>query len=212
MNVRASKGTARGAGTRADTVSLVAPAALFIAIVGVGGCGETFTHLTASFGGDDAGDRGAVRVLFINNTPHRAVFTFGSYDQTDPSSQPDFEQFGSDDDGLTLEGDSESAIGSINCARVFSIGGPRLLALIQENLPDAELEAEALIEGVGFFRTDPQDEGGEAVSKGKAPPFEALLGVDFPCNALLIFRLEIDDLGSDPFRIDFELIPSESTR
>ena len=50
------------------------------------------------------------------------------------------------------------------------------------------------------------------VSQGKAPPFEALLGVDFPCNALLIVRFEIDDLGPSPFRVDFELIPSELTR
>ena len=47
---------------------------------------------------------------------------------------------------------------------------------------------------------------------GFAPPFEALLGVDFPCSALLIIYFEINDAGPEPFRIDFQLIPSESDR
>jgi hypothetical protein len=169
-------------------------------------------------GSDTAGRRGVVRVLFINHTPHRAVFTFGSYDQTDPFSTPDFEQFSHDEDGLILEGESESPVGPIDCARVFSIGGPQLLTLIEENLPDAPVEAESLVEGVEFFTidTDPSDDGDDGpadpVRVGFARPLEALLGVDFPCNALMIIRFEPDDLGPDPFRMDFELIPSESTR
>ena len=178
------------------------------------GCVADSSNLTAPLGGDIAGSRGQVRIVFINNTPFRAVFTFGTYDQTDPSSEPDFSQFGHDPAGLVLEGDSTSPVGVFNCARVFSIGGPRLLALIADNLPDAPVADEALIEGVEFF-TIPVDNSGAAlapVSQGKSPPFEALLGVDFPCNALLIVRLEIDDLGREPFRIAFELIPSRSIR
>jgi len=151
--------------------------------------------------------------VFLNNTPYRAVFTFATYDQTDQSSEPDFRQFGHDEDGLILEGESSSPIGALDCGRVFGIGGPRMLALITENLPDAPLADEAFIEGVEFFSVS--DDGSDAavpMTQGKSPPFEALLGVDFPCNALLIIRFEIDDLGPDPFRIDFELIPSESTR
>lgn len=171
-----------------------------------------FSNLTAPFGGNVAGGRGQVQIVFINNTPHRAVFTFATYDQTDQSSEPDFRQFGHDEDGLILEGDGTSPIGSLDCARVFSIGGPRMLALIAENLPDAPLADEASIEGVEFFSVPDEDSGAAPVSQGKSPPFEALLGVDFPCNALLIVRLEIDDLGPAPFRVDFEMIPSRSTR
>ena len=176
------------------------------------GCGVDFSIRTASFGGDVAGGRGQIQVVFINNTPYRAVFTVATYDQTDQFSEPDFRQFGQDDEGLILEGDTTSGIGSLECARAFSIGGPRMLALIAENLPDATLEEEATIEGVEFFSVPDDGSAAAPVSQGKAPPFEALLGEDFPCNALLIIYLEIDDLGPAPFRVDFELIPSESTR
>ena len=187
-------------------------AVLFVAgLVLWPGCGMDFSNRTASFGGDIAGSRGQVQIVFINNAPYRAVFTFGTYDQTDPSSKPDFRQFSNDPAGLILEGDSTSPIGLLDCGRVFSIGGPRMLALIADNLPDAPLADEASIEGVEFFSV-PGDSGAAPVSQGKSPPFETLLGVDFPCNALLIVRFEIDDLGPSPFRVDFELIPSELTR
>ncbi|MDO8631180.1 MAG: hypothetical protein Q7R41_11870 [Phycisphaerales bacterium] len=177
-----------------------------------GGCGESWSNLTASFGGSTAGQRGSFGVLFINNTPYRAVCTHGSYDQTDPLSQPDFDQFDLNDRGPVLEGNSASDILPFRCARVFSIGGPRLLALIHANLPDTDFSSEADIEGVEFFSADPNDPDSAPVSQGKAAPFEALLGADFPCNALLIFRLEVNDSGPEPFRVDFELIPSESSR
>ncbi len=188
-------------------------AVLFVAgLVLSPGCGLDFSNLTAPFGGNVAGGRGQVQIVFINNTPNRVVFTFATYDQTDPSSEPDFRQFSHDEDGLILEGDSTSAIGSLDCARVFSIGGPRMLALIADNLPDAPLADEATIEGAEFFSVPDDDSAAAPVSQGKSPPFEALLGVDFPCNAFLIIRFEIDDFGPAPFRVDFELIPSRSTR
>jgi len=178
------------------------------------GCGVDFSNRTASLGGNVAGSRGRVQIVFLNNTPYRVVFTFATYDQTDKSSEPDYRQFGHDEDGLILEGDSTSPIGSLDCGRVFSIGGPRMLALITENLPDAPIADEAFIEGVEFFSVSDNGSGAALapVSQGTSPAFEALLGVDFPCNALLIVRFEIDDLGPAPSRVDFELIPSESTR
>jgi hypothetical protein len=191
------------------------------ALLTLAGCGEFFLNLTASLGGGTAGGRGTVRVLFINNTPHRAVFTYGSYDQTDQFSQPDFAQFGLKNSARHLDGDAETSLdpfesGSyITCARVFGIGSPEMLRLIEENRSDAETDEDALVEGVEFFQIggdDGQDPGAEPVSIGFAPPFEALLGVDFPCSALLIIYFEINDPGPDPFRIDFQLVPSESDR
>jgi len=185
---------------------------------GTGGCGEVSSLLNqiASLGGEIAGQRGRIRVLFINNTPLRAVFTFGTYDQTDQDSQPDFGQFGPNDLDVTLNGDAESDILSLTCARVFSIGSPRLLQLIEANLRDATVIDEAFTEGVEFYDVPSDDDSdadeGEFAFAGAAPAFEALLGVDFPCNSLLIIRFESDDLGPDPFRVDFELVPSESTR
>lgn len=185
---------------------------LWVFGVSLAGCTTDWANRFASLGGGTAGERGEVQVLFINNTPYRAVFTLGTYDQTDPSHEPDFGQFTNDADDLTLEGGESSPVGALDCARVFSIGGRRLLALIEENLPDAELRPEATIEGVEFFQVAESGEAGDPMSQGKAPPLEALLGVDFPCGALLIVRLEINDAGPDPFRVDFELIASREGR
>lgn len=192
----------------------------------VAGCGVALPNLTASLGGDVAGGRGRVRVLFINNTPHRAVFTYGAYDQGDQFTLPDFGQFvpAEDGTGSTLDGNSTSEIVSVGCARVFSIGSAKLLELIEANLPDADRNADAFVAGVDFFEVGAADGGDEGVpasdesgdqrsaKAGAAPPFEALLGTDFPCNALLIIRFEFDDVGPDAFRIAFEFIPSNSTR
>ena len=200
------------------TVPGAVPAGILIlSVIFADGCAVPPANLTASFGGSTAGARGAVRVLFINNTPQRAVFTYGTYDQTDQFSQPDFRQFGLNSTDLNLDGDSESSIEQISgqspliCARVFGVGSPDLLRLIDENLSGATVIENALSNGVEFF--DVGDDGdAEAASAGFAPPFEALLDVDFPCAALLIVRFEVSDVGPDPFRIDFELIPSGSTR
>jgi len=173
-------------------------------------CGVNLDNQTASLGGSTAGGRGIVRVVFLNNTPHRAAFTFGTYDQTDPETRPDFDQFGPAPDGQTLEGASASDIVTLSCARVFSLGGPALLALIDKNLPDAVTVDEALVEGIAFFNVGADEN--EPMLAGTAPPFAALLGVDFPCNALLIIRFELNDVGPEPFRVDFEIIPSDSDR
>ena len=172
---------------------------------------DTLSNRTASFGGDIAGQRGQFRYVVINNTPYRAIFTAGAYDDLDQNTRP---QSGNSTDGsfgLTLE--ENFADGSIsdtftpNCARVFAVGTPSLLGLIEDNLADAAVDPDALIEGVLFFTGDLDSEEGAHVV-GEAPPMEKRLGVDFVCSSFLIIRLEIDDVGPDPFRVDFECIPA----
>jgi hypothetical protein len=173
------------------------------------GCGEAWTNLSAPLGGNTPGGRGTVGVVILNNTPHHAVLTLGSYDQTNTNSAPDIEQY-----QLTgarvLKPNSNGGFLIVDCARVFSIGGSRLLALIEST--DTQAVQDALIEGVEFFAVDAANPEADPVSQGLAAPFEVLLGVDFPCNALLIFKLEVNDVGPEPFRIDFELIPSSDAR
>lgn len=148
-------------------------------------------------------------VIVLNNTPHHAVLTMGSYDQTNSQAQPDIQQFELTGT-LVLEPNSNGGLQSFDCARAFSIGGPRLLDLIEST--DTDAVEEALVDGVEFFAVDEADPAAEPVSQGLADPLEVLLGVDFPCNALLIFKLEVNDGGPEPFRIDFELIPSSDSR
>ncbi|MCH7925895.1 MAG: hypothetical protein IIC51_10220, partial [Planctomycetes bacterium] len=129
------------------TVPGAVPAGILIlSVIFADGCAVPPANLTASFGGSTAGSRGSVRVLFINNTPQRAVFTYGTYDQTDQFSQPDFRQFGLNSTDLNLDGDSESSIDPISgqspliCARVFGVGSPDLLRLIDEYLSGATVK------------------------------------------------------------------------
>ena len=181
-------------------------------LAGTTGCIDLFANQTTSLGGSTAGDRGQIQVATINNTPYLAVFTFGTYDQLDRFSEPDFWQFSfnNDADETRLEPNDNSGIIVRDCGRVFSVGGPEMLELIEVNLPGTTVQDGAFVEGVDFYSLDEDGEPDELI--GSAPPLEAWLGVDFPCNALLILHLEIDDFGPEPFRVDFELIPSESTR
>ncbi|MEK6677503.1 MAG: hypothetical protein AABZ47_17855 [Planctomycetota bacterium] len=178
------------------------------------GSGCDLANQTASLGGNSAGGRGSIRVAFINNTSFRTLFTTGMYDSNDQDTQPDFMQFGGENSELTLNENESSDVLELGCARVFAMGSPNLLRAIRDNLPQDASDPSALVSGVQFFEPPAEgtDESVSGVLSGVALPFEALLGVDFPCNALLIIRFETDDVGTNPFRIDFELVPSESDR
>ncbi len=197
----------RDSSVRQDAIAGVVVVGL--ATLGGTGCGFLGLTSTASLGGNTAGGRGTVEVIFINNTALRPVLTFGTYDNLDPDSQPSFRQITLDGD-LTIEADGVTERLSLFCGRVFSVGSAELLDLIDRNVDDDSVEPDALVDGVEFFDTVSADP--DAAPTGAAPPFEALLGVDFPCNSLLIIYLENDDSGTDPFRIDFQLIPSSTTR
>ena len=173
----------------------------------VTGCNpETFLNQTASVGGDVAGTPGRVDVAFINNTPFRAIFTFGTYNNTDQFAQPFGQQFTAS--GNTLEGDSVANIVGLPCNRVFSIGDSELLRLLAENPAAGQvLDEQALVDGVAFSSAALGDPDAGVATEGFAPAVRALLGVDFPCGSILIIRFEEDAIGQAPFRADFEVIP-----
>lgn len=181
-------------------------------LVGLGGCGAAFVNATASLGGEGAGSRGSVDVIVINNTSYSAAYVLGTFDPGDPDFAPDVIQFGLDDIGLTLGPDSQSDAISFRCARVFSIGGRRLLDLVEASFDPQNIEQVAFVDGASFFDPDPEDADAESVEVGSASALEALLGVDFNCGSILIVRLEVNDVGVEAFRVDFEVIPSESGR
>ena len=174
------------------------------------GCSaETFLNQTASRGWDTAGSTSIVRVIFINNTPYRAIFTYGTYNNTDPTDVPFVDQFVGHAGGTTLEANATADVVSLSCDRVFSIGDTGLLRLIDENLEveDTNLDEEALIQGVAFSRAELGQENAGVATEGFAPEVRALLGVDFPCGSILVIRFEVADVGEAPFRADFEVIP-----
>lgn len=180
-----------------------------------GGCSiEPLLHQTASFGGNAAGDRGNALVLFINNTPYRAVFTFAAYDDLDQNTfaadrNPESRIFAftDDDDGPNLDGDAFSEILTVKCCRVFSVGGETMRQLIRESLPPDEIVDDALVPGVHFVGVESDDEDAPLPI---AEPRDLLLGLDFPCDSLVIFRFEINEVGDADagFRVDYEVIPA----
>lgn len=107
-----------------------------------------------------------------------------------------------------LEAGGDTGLVVMDCARVFSIGGPGLIDAIQDNDPDfpGDLDEPALVPGVYFSSSSLNSLNAALPTAGFAAPFEAGLGVDFSCDALLIVRLEINDVGPEEFRIDFEII------
>lgn len=178
-------------------------------LLAAAGC-DALLNATASLGGATAGQRGNARVLFINNTPFRAIFMFGAYDNLDQDTQPQIQQFSSQN--INLGGDSQSNVLTIPCSRVFSIGGAGLLLRVQENLMEGQFNEDLLFEGVRFSSAGVGDDNADEATEGVAPPMDAFIGADFECNSLLIYRFEINDLGPDPFAIELTTIPSESTR
>lgn len=187
------------------------------------GCGDyltLFVNQSASLGGGadaitlgqagaSGSPRGIIRVLFINNTPFRAVFSGGAYDQASRHSSIDLVQFGALDSEDNLEGNTSSAIGSLNCARQVGIGDDDLIRLMTDDFNVQQQLASAIVPGVKFIEVM---EDGTQVDRGSAPERVIHIGTDFRCESLLIFRFEIDDSGVAPFRVDYEVVPAGTTR
>jgi hypothetical protein len=172
----------------------------------VAGCSlDALYHTTASLGGDTAGQRGNAEVVFINNTPYRAIFTFGAYDELDRNTQPILTQ-------TTIEANSQLDPIEVTCSRVFSVGGEGLNTRVRENLFADDYDEDLLLDGAGFSSAPADSEMANVPNEGLAPPLDALIGVEYLCGSLVIIRFEVNDLGPDPFQITLSAIPADSTR
>ena len=188
---------------------------------------QTLLNQTATFGATGAGvlsgapigsgGRENFRVFIENNTPFRAIFTTGVFDNTDEQSSPVFFQYSLDSQFIsanstaTLEGNANTGIVTLPCGRVFSVGSRSLISLIAANpgsLAD-DIDEAALLDGVGFSSADISDEGADSPQEGFARGFELLLGVDFNCGSLLHLGLEFAAVGEDEFVVDLvEVFPA----
>ncbi|GIK17756.1 MAG: hypothetical protein BroJett003_27200 [Planctomycetota bacterium] len=186
--------------------------AVSVCVIVASGCADAFLNQTASLGGDTAGERGTIEIVFINNTPHRALFTAGTYDHTDADTVPQFVQFGGSSPLRVLQGNAASETLELPCARLLSIGGEALADLVRETASEDDFDEDALLTGVGFSSAPAGDADADVPDAGFAAAQTFLLGADFPCNALVVIRLEVNDAGPEPFLITMSFIPSESTR
>jgi hypothetical protein len=175
------------------------------------GC-EPWLHATSTLGGATAGARGNTEVVFINNTPFRAIFTFGAYDELDRRTEPVLRQFSAATATLDLEGNTQSDTLQVRCTRTYAIGTEGLITRVRANLDEGDFNEDALVEGANFSSAAVGDDDADAPTEGVAAPHEALIGIDYECGALLIYRFEVNDAGPEPFVIDLTVIPAESNR
>lgn len=164
---------------------------------------------TASLGGDNPGDRANLRVAFINNTPFRAIFTYGTYDPLNKGFEPGARQFSVNaDPNLRLEGNSESDVITFSqCGRAFSLGGAELIDRLREAGLTSDLSEEALEPGIAFSDKPLDDpEAGQATA-GRAPEVVTFQGTEYPCGSLLIYTFEVDPAQPSGFRVDLRVMP-----
>ena len=151
-----------------------------------------------------------IQVGFVNNTPFRAIFTFGSYDQLNQETIPT--GFGQ----LRLEGNTSSGQIAEPCRQTFSVGGGELIRLLELNQNDPTIninDPRALIDGVNFSGAPLGDPPEAEPTEGTAEGRLVLSGVDFSCartdirdttgTGLLIFTFEQDATAPGGFRIDY---------
>ena len=155
----------------------------------------------------------AIQVGFVNNTPFRAIFTFGAYDSLDQDSLPT--NFGQ----LRLEAATSSAQVAQPCRQVFSVGGEELIRLIEKNEADPAInvtDPRALIRGVNFSAAPLGDPLEAEPTEGSIDGRLVANGVDFTCartdireitgSGLLLFTFEQDAGAPGGFRIDYSFI------
>jgi len=176
---------------------LLACATLVIAVLCGSSCPSTYYNLTTTLGGDVPGQRTNIQVSFINETPFRAIFTFGTYDpfNTLPNTPLTFPveaaQFFVDADPVNrLEGNSESAITSFTCGRALSVGDPTLIELVRnsQNLVDT-FDPTALQAGIAFSDRPVDDPDAALPTAGRAQGIVTLQGAEYQCDSLLVYTL-----------------------
>lgn len=199
------------------TVRRVGTVAAACTVVGLLACtpNSLFNNLAArsDFGANGTPVPRAIQVGFINNTPFRAIFTAGGYDQLSNDALPtNFVQ-------LRLEGNSTTAQIPQPCRGTYSVGGAELVRRIElnRNSPNINItDNAALITGVNFSAAPLGDPLEAEPTEGTAVGRESLVGVDFTCQrtdirqntgtGLILYTFEQDAMAPGGFRIDFTFI------
>ncbi|QOJ13408.1 MAG: hypothetical protein HRU75_01600 [Planctomycetia bacterium] len=149
--------------------------------------------------------QGNVFVIFVNNAPARAAFTFGSYDSLDrnPPGAVALQQ-------LRIEANSSAAQVTLPCRRDIAVATAALIKRAIDTDADRNLTnfiADAFGETVHFSTAPANSDASSLPTAGEANGRNMRLGVDFTCGDTLIFTFEEDPDAPGGFRIDFEVIP-----
>jgi len=159
-----------------------------------------------------------IGVGFINRTPYRVIATYGGYDPQDQHSIATLGQLGVTQ-ALDLEPNGVSRTFSFPCTRAFTVGGRRLLELIEQNelkstaisartypsgteisrfLPSLDL----LKEGIGFSGAPFGDAQASIPTQGTAAPIIRYLGPDYLYGSILIFSFVENPAAEGGFSAD----------
>jgi hypothetical protein len=171
------------------------------------GCGPAYYNNTTTLGGDTPGGRSNINVGFVNNTPFRAIFTYGTYDPRNPGFTPEFKQFFVDPDPANrLEGNSESDVVSFQCGRAMAIGTQELIDAIREAKIVGDSNEAALQAGIAFSDKPLDDPDADQPTAGRAVGVTTLQGAEYQCDSLLVYTFEVDPSQSGGFRIDLTVV------
>ena len=164
-----------------------------------------FAGCTGDFIANQTEERsGNISIVFINNTPFRASFSFGSFDALDrnPPGAMQFQQ-------LQLEAGTTSNTSTVGCRRDFSIGTQEMLTrAIQTNSTDlGGFNPDIFREDVAFSSAPLSAVGNGLPTDGTARGRNFRLGVDYTCEDQVLVTFEQDDSAAGGFRIDLTVIP-----
>lgn len=149
---------------------------------------------------------GDITFVFINSTPYRAAFSYGTWDAWDRTPGPvDLQQ-------LQLAPNTTSDEATVPCRRNAAVGTQDFVDRVIATRADEELQDfdPDAFDTVVHFSSAPSGTGAAALpTVGTALGIEKLLGVDYSCGDQLIFTFVEDPDAEGGFRIDFEVILDE---
>lgn len=148
---------------------------------------------------------GNINVQIVNNTPYRASFTFGTYNDLDRNGPGpvDVRQ-------RRLEAHGVTEVIDVFCRRELAIGTQALVDRILATDSDEteDFDRDAFSDRVNFSSAPADDPAAALPTVGTANGVLTRLGVDFACNDTIIFTLQEDPNAPGGFRIDYILLHS----
>jgi hypothetical protein len=150
---------------------------------------------------------GEVTIVVINDTPFRAAFTVGVFNdlEREPIGQVQFEQ-------PRLEAGESLMPGAFPCTRDVAIGTDKLIRRILDTNGDQTQQNfdPDVFTAVVHFSDAPADSDLAALpTVGTAVGMVRRIGVDHSCGDQLIFTLRQDPDAPGGFRIDFQVLHAE---
>jgi len=151
---------------------------------------------------------GEVTIIFINDTPYRAGFSFGSYDAFERSKTASitFEQ-------QSVEPNTNTTPVSLPCRRNTAVGTEAFIerVLYTDTQLGTSYDPDIFGPLVNFSSAAPDSPAAGLPIEGTAVGIEVRLGVDYAWGDQLIFTFVEDAAAPGGFRIEYDLVHSVGT-